>query len=96
MIIPVQIKKNNTTEAQKALVYIKTTTKKRNINPKSNNKNKNKQIIKIKIKNHTKTSNGSRTVKYFRQPKLSGDEDGEPKGQHSLSRGGSKDAGRDA
>ena len=40
------IKKNNTREAQKALVYIKTTTKKRNINPKSSNKNKNKQIKK--------------------------------------------------
>ena len=91
MIIHVQIKKNNTREAQKALVYIKTTTKKRNINPKSSNKNKNKQIKKTQ-----KTNNGSRTVKYFRQPKLSGEEDGEPKGQHSLSRGGSKDAGRDA
>ena len=45
MIIHVQIKKNNTREAQKALVYIKT-TKKRNINPKSSNKNKNKQIKK--------------------------------------------------
>ena len=46
MIIHVQIKKNNTSlrEAQKALVYIKTTTKKRNVNPISSNKNKKQKI----------------------------------------------------
>ena len=45
---------------------------------------------------HRETRKGSRAVKYFHQPRLSGEEDSEPKGQHSLSRGGSKDVGRDA
>ena len=38
---------------------------------------------------HRETRKGSRAVKYFHQPRLSGEEDGEPKWQHSLSRGGS-------
>ena len=52
------------------------------------NKNKNRKQHKrnthTKTKTHRETRKGSRAVKYFHQPRLSGEEDGEPKGQQRV------------